>query len=36
MKELDDEIFLTIQDKLDELLPEAFAVVKEVCKKINR
>lgn len=35
IKELDDEIFMTIQDKLDELLPEAFAVVKEVCKRLT-
>ncbi len=32
--ELDDELLETIENALDELLPEAFATVKSVCKRL--
>lgn len=35
LKEIENELFLTIQDVLDEILPEAYAVVKEVCKRLT-
>ncbi len=35
IKQLDDDIFYTIQDVLDKILPEAFATVKEVCKRLT-
>lgn len=35
LKQLDDEIFFKVQEVLDEILPEAFAVVKEVCKRMT-
>jgi len=35
IKKLDIEIFQTIEDTLDEILPEAFAVVKEVCRRLT-
>lgn len=35
IKKLDDEIFDAIQEKLDELLPEAYAVVKDVCRRLT-
>jgi preprotein translocase subunit SecA len=34
-KALDDEIFDLVQEKLDELLPEVYAVVKEVCRRLT-
>jgi preprotein translocase subunit SecA len=35
IKRIDEEIFETINDTLDELLPEAYAVVKQVCKRLT-
>ncbi len=35
IKEIDDELFTTINNTLDELLPEAFAVVKQACKRLT-
>lgn len=35
IKKLDKEIFETIDDKLTELLPEAFALVKQACKRLT-
>ncbi|MEI6091860.1 MAG: DEAD/DEAH box helicase, partial [bacterium] len=35
IKKLDKEIFNTTQDILDEILPEAFAVVKQVCQRLT-
>jgi len=35
IKELDKEIFSIINDTLDVLLPEAFAVVKQACKRLK-
>lgn len=35
LKELDKEIFDNIQSTLDDILPEAFAVVKEVCRRFT-
>ncbi|GAB1371708.1 preprotein translocase subunit SecA [Candidatus Kapaibacterium sp.] len=35
IKDLGDDIFQTINDKLDELLPQAFAVVKQACKRLK-
>ncbi len=35
IKRIEDEIFETVNDTLDELLPEAFAVVKQVCKRLT-
>lgn len=35
LKSLEKELFQLVQDTLDELLPEAFAVVKEVCRRLT-
>jgi preprotein translocase subunit SecA len=35
IKELNKEIFETIEDTLDEILPEAFAVVKQACRRLT-
>ncbi|HRP02653.1 MAG TPA: preprotein translocase subunit SecA [Candidatus Kapabacteria bacterium] len=35
IKKISDEIFNNIQDSLDELLPQAFAVVKQTCKRLK-
>ena len=35
LKSIDKEIFEVVQDTLDELLPEAFAVVKQACKRLK-
>ena len=35
IKDLGDEIFQTTNDLLDEILPEAFAVVKQACKRLK-
>jgi preprotein translocase subunit SecA len=35
IKKLDKEIFNTTQDILDEILPDAFAVVKQVCQRLT-
>ncbi len=35
IKTLEDDEYATIQDTLDELLPQAFAVVKEVCRRLQ-
>ena len=32
--ELEEEVLATIEDTLDEILPEAFAVVKETCRRL--
>ncbi len=34
IKALGDEIFSTVNDTLDEILPQAFAVVKQTCKRL--
>ncbi|MEJ5244459.1 MAG: preprotein translocase subunit SecA [Bacteroidota bacterium] len=34
IRKLDREIFERIEDKLDELLPQAYAVVKQACKRL--
>lgn len=34
LKELDGEIFEEVQETLNEILPEAYAVVKEVCRRL--
>lgn len=35
LKDIEKDLFNTIQDTLDELLPEAYATVKEVCKRLT-
>jgi len=35
IKEIDKEIFEVIEDTLDEILPEAFAVVKQACNRLK-
>lgn len=35
MKQIDKDIFETVEEVLDELLPEAFAVVKDVCRRLT-
>ena len=35
IKDLDAEIFQTINDELDEILPEAFAVAKQACSRLK-
>lgn len=35
IKQLDKDIFATTEEVLDELLPEAFAVVKDVCRRLT-
>jgi len=35
LKALEKELFNNVQDTLDELLPEAFAVVKQACKRLT-
>ena len=35
LKSLDKEIFEVVQDTLDDLLPEAFAVVKQACSRLK-
>ena len=35
LKDIEKDLFDTIQDTLDELLPEAYAAVKEVCKRLT-
>jgi preprotein translocase subunit SecA len=35
IKGLGDEIFSTVNDTLDEILPQAFAVVKQTCKRLQ-
>jgi preprotein translocase subunit SecA len=36
IKDLGDEIFQTTNDLLDEILPEAFAVVKQACNRLRK
>ena len=35
IKKIGDQVFDIIQDNLDEILPQAFAVVKETCKRLT-
>lgn len=35
LKKLEKEIFQTVNDTLDEILPKAFALVKQVCKRLT-
>ena len=35
LKKLEKEIFQTVNDTLDEILPEAFALVKQACKRLT-
>lgn len=35
LKKLDREIFQTVNDTLDEILPEAYALVKQACKRLT-
>jgi len=35
IKKLGDDIFHTVEETLDELLPQAFAVVKQACKRLK-
>ena len=35
IKEIDKEIFEVIEDTLDEILPDAFAIVKQACKRLK-
>ncbi|MFA5512385.1 MAG: preprotein translocase subunit SecA [Candidatus Kapaibacterium sp.] len=35
IKDLGDEIYQTVNDELDVILPEAFAVVKQACKRLK-
>ncbi len=35
IKKLDKEIFNLVEEKLDEILPEAYAVVKQTCKRLK-
>ena len=35
LKQIDKELFEVINDTLDELLPQAYAVVKQVCKRLT-
>ncbi len=35
IKKLDDDIFHTVEETLDEILPEVFAVVKQACKRLK-
>jgi len=36
LKKLDREIFQTVNDTLDEILPEAYALVKQACKRLTQ
>lgn len=35
IKKIDKEIFETVEDALDEILPQAYAVVKQACKRLK-